>query len=104
MIPDTAPEPIAVPVKDHRKHVSDFAVARMTTASGARVSLNKLHVAYKDWCEAEGLKPLPTPKMAELFAALFEHTETPVDVVDGEVFALGVDVKPTSDSRELVLA
>jgi hypothetical protein len=76
-----------------KKHAAQFAVERLHPAERGGSELSAIHQAYREWCEAKGIEPLPAAQIGLLLAEMFDGAGLSIAERAGELIAIGVALK-----------
>src|SRR5262245_47778787 len=106
---ETAPEPLVLErpvgaespaeltvrkrVVSKKKHATQFAMERLYPAEAGGSELSTIHQAYRDWCGAKDIDPLPAGQIGLLLAEMFDGAGLSIEERDGRLLAVGVSVR-----------
>lgn len=87
-----APAPLKALPAPAREHAARFGLDMLRPAPGS-VPVVRLHGAYRDWCTANGLAPLPAREIATALDDLFARSGLDVQEIDGAAHLIGARLK-----------
>lgn len=83
---------VPLPFTQSLGHPARFASECLRPASEHAVSLEAVEMAYRKWCETNGLAPVQTAELATRLALLFKKASVSVAQIDGKASARGVEL------------
>lgn len=85
------------------EQASRFAFESLFPADkGAGVDVLEIDAAYRRWCRAKGIEPLPGARFGQALGDLFEGVGIPVAERQGRMIAVGVALKPERQPLQLI--
>lgn len=83
------------------EHAAQFAIEALAPTHDGEAELLAIHGAYRDWCQAKGIEPLPAAQIGSALDHLFDGTGITITERNGRRVALGVAVKSQPKRKAL---